>query len=130
MPYVKSTNMFHCPSDTGIPNVAADPSAGKPVWQAEGTSYCINTVVTRIGSIAGIAYPADTYLGAEVYSWHFQSSNATNLWSTKSGMPTRVTYFCDGHAKSVGESFIAQQCSPPAMYEDTASGQHVLTPVP
>jgi hypothetical protein len=25
-----------------------------------------------------------------------------------------VAYFADGHAKIVGEAFIAQQCSPPA----------------
>lgn len=130
MPYVKSTGMFHCPSDTGISGVPAEPTGGKPVWQMEGTSYCLNTVVTRVGSPAAIPYPADTYLGAEVYSWHYQSSNASNLWSTRSGAPTRVTYFCDGHVKSVGESYIAQQCSPPAMFQDTASGPHTLTPVP
>ena len=132
MPYVKSAALFHCPSDDGISNVPAEPtgSGGTPVWQAEGSSYCINTVVTRVGSISAIPYPADTYLGAEVYSWHFQSSNASNLWSTKSGQPTRVAYFCDGHVKSVGEAYISLQCSPPAMFEDTSAGSMVITPVP
>lgn len=138
MPYVKNQNLFHCPSDDGIPAAANDPTSasGKPVWQVEGSSYCINTVVTRVGSMSGIPYPADTYLGAEVYSWHFQS-NATTLFLTKSGAPTRVTYFCDGHAKVVGEDYIAEQCgglppisTGPSMYEDTAAGQHIMTAVP
>ena len=137
MPYVKSQAMFHCPSDSGIPASVNDPTSasGKPVWQVEGSSYCINTVVTRIGSTAAIQYPAETYLGAEVYSWHM--TDAATLFSTKSGAPTRVAYFCDGHAKVVGESFIAEQCgglapysSSPSMYEDTTSGSHIMTSVP
>jgi len=138
MPYVKSQAMFHCPSDTGIPAAANDPTSasGKPVWQVEGSSYCINTVVTRVGSTANIQYPAETYLGAEVYSWHFQS-DAVNLFKTKSGANTRVTYFCDGHAKIVPEGYIAMQCggypgisTGPSMYEDTAAGSHIMTAVP
>ena len=58
MPYVKSTDLFRCPSDSGIPDVAADPTAGKPVWQVEGSSYCLNTVVTRVRSTAAIPFPA------------------------------------------------------------------------
>src|SRR3569833_2621582 len=101
MPYVKSEGLFHCPSDSGIPQSANDPTSypGKPVWQVEGTSYCINTVVTRIGSTAGIQYPAETYLGAEVYDWHFQA-DAASAFSQNSGGPTRVAYFCDGHARA------------------------------
>jgi prepilin-type N-terminal cleavage/methylation domain-containing protein len=135
MPYVKSQNLFHCPSDSGIPASANDPTSasGKPVWQVEGTSYCINTVVTRVGSTANIPYPADTYLGAEVYSWHYQQMDAVSLFKSKAGAPTRVAYFCDGHAKTVSEKFIADQCGGPlgpAMYEDTSAGTHVLTAVP
>jgi len=138
IPYVKSQAMFHCPSDTGIPATVNDPTSasGKPVWQVEGSSYCINTVVTRVGSTAAIQYPAETYLGAEIYSWHFQS-DAPTLFSTRSGAPTRVAYFCDGHAKVVGENFIAAQCgglpgvsTGPSMYEDTAAGTHQMTLVP
>jgi len=130
LPYIKSTNIFHCPSDNGIPKVAAEPTLGKPVWQMEGSSYCLNTVMTRIGRMAAIPYPAETYMGAEVYSWHFQPSNATLLWQSKSGQPSRVAYFADGHAKIVPEAFIAAQCSPPAMFTDVATTQHILTPVP
>jgi len=137
MPYVKSVAVFHCPSDSGIPSSANDPTSpsGKPVWQVEGTSYCINTVVTRVGNTANIPYPAETYLGAEVYSWHF--TDAATLFTSKSGAPTRVAYFCDGHAKIVGEGFIAAQCggfpgvsTGPSMYEDTAAGSHQMTLVP
>jgi prepilin-type N-terminal cleavage/methylation domain-containing protein len=134
MPYATSTGIFHCPSDSGIP-VPADPTntvanAGKPVWQIEGSSYCLNTVVTRVGTLANIPYPSETYMGAEDYSWHYQGSNPLLLWQTRAGAPTRNTYFVDGHAKAVPEAFIAQQCSPPAMFEDTTAGTHVLTPVP
>jgi len=131
MPYIKSVDVFKCPSDTGVSTVTADPSntLHEPVWKYEGTSYCLNTVVTRKQNVASITYPAETYMGAEVYSWHFQSDAAT-LFSSKSGANTRVAYFCDGHAKIVPEAFIAKQCSPPAMFDDTATTQHVIVAVP
>jgi prepilin-type N-terminal cleavage/methylation domain-containing protein/prepilin-type processing-associated H-X9-DG protein len=124
MPYLKSVDVFKCPSDNGIHGIF-DPTGGKPVWQVEGSSYCINSVVTRVHTIGAIPFPSETYLGAEVYSFHYQSQ-ANLLFQTKSGAPTRNAYFCDGHVKQVGENFIAQQCTPqPAMYNN----QHVLVPV-
>ena len=126
MPYIKSTDIFHCPDDNGIPDVPADPTAGQPVWAVEGSSYCLNTVVTRVGTVAAIPIPAETYMGAEVYSFH-AGGNGAALWQTGSGLPSRIAYFCDGHVKLVSEAFIAAQCSPlPSMYND----QHVMTPVP
>ncbi len=125
LPYVKSVNLFHCPSDNGIKDVPGDPTHGKPVWQVEGTSYCLNTVVTRVKGLGAIPYPADTYMGAEVYSWHWTGGGL--LWSSKSGQPTRNAYFCDGHARSVPEVYIAAQCSPkPSMFNN----MDVMTPVP
>lgn len=116
MPYIKNEGIFHCPSDVGIPtSITSEPSQGKPVWQFEGTSYCLNTVVTRLGSLAAIPAPADTYMGAEVYGWH--GDDAAKRWSTVAGHPNRVAYFVDGHAKMVGEAFIAAQCAPPAAPE-------------
>ena len=116
MPYVKNDQMFRCPSDVGIPtSITAEPSAGKPVWQVEGSSYCLNTVVNRLGTLAAIPVPADTYMGAEIYGWH--GDEAGKRWSTRTGHPNRVAYFVDGHAKIVGEAFIAKQCSPPAAPE-------------
>lgn len=113
MPYVKNDQMFHCPSDVGIPkSITAEPSNGQPVWKFEGSSYCLNTVVTRLATMAAIPQPADTYMGAEVYGWH--GDDAANKWSTAAGHPNRVAYFVDGHAKVVGEAFIAAQCAPPA----------------
>ena len=110
MPYIKSTQLFVCPSDSGmnIGLIPAEPTAGQPVWKAEGTSYCLNTVVTRLGSIAAVPMPAETYLGAEIYPWH--DSNGYNDWFTSSGAPARVAYFCDGHAKIASEAIIAFQC--------------------
>jgi prepilin-type N-terminal cleavage/methylation domain-containing protein len=114
LPYIKSEALFRCPSDSGIPvSVApADPSKGRPVWQVEGTSYCLNTVVTRLRSLAAIQLPADTYMGAEVYSWH--ADNPAEYWLNRTGHPARIAYFCDGHAKVTEEARIAEQCSPPA----------------
>ncbi len=126
LPYIKSVDIFKCPDDNGIHDVAADPTQGKPVWQVEGSSYCLNSVMTRVGSIAAIPFPAETYMGAEVYSFHRAGAGGL-LWKTKSGAPTRVAYFCDGHAKLASEAFITLQCSPkPSMYND----DHVMTPVP
>src|SRR3569833_1763962 len=74
MPNIKNTAVFRCPSDSGVP-VAADPTAGGPLYRdpshgGYGTSYCLNTVVTRFGAMAAILQPADTYMGAEIWSWH------------------------------------------------------------
>lgn len=113
LPYIKTVDLFKCPSDVGIPtSIASEPSKGQPVWKFEGTSYCLNTVVTRLGSLAAIPEPAETYMGAEVYGWH--GDDAKNRWQTTTGHPNRIAYFVDGHVKIVGESYIAKQCSPPA----------------
>ena len=126
MPYIKNTDMFKCPSDTGIPVglVPDEPSQGQPIWKAEGTSYCLNTVMTRLGTIAAIPLPAETYMGAEIASFHAGTQRAVSGWKTAATGPedqrrdtqgpTRIAYFCDGHVKVVGERFIALQCSPPA----------------
>jgi prepilin-type N-terminal cleavage/methylation domain-containing protein len=112
-PYIKSNDLFKCPSDNGIPTtIAAEPSQGQPIWKFEGTSYCLNTVVNRLGTLAAIPEPADTYMGAEVYGWH--GDDAANRWAATTGHPNRMAYFVDGHAKVVGEAFIAKQCAPPA----------------
>lgn len=123
MPYIQSTAIFHCPDDNGVPDVPADPTTGQPVWQAEGSSYCLNTVMTRVGTIAAIPFPAETYMGAEVYSFHYGQGGF--LWQNKTQNATRIAYFCDGHVKLTSEAFISAQCSPPAMFNDN----HVITPV-
>ncbi len=128
MPYIKNTGIFKCPSDNGIPAglVPGDPSQGRPVWQVEGTSYCLNTVMTRVGALAGIPLPANTYMGAEVASFHEGIDRAIQGWTTASTGalntrydsigPARVAYFCDGHVKLATERFIALQCSPQPSY--------------
>lgn len=117
-PYTKSEAMFRCPSDTGIPSFfAADPTLGGPVYRdpsqgGYGSSYCLNTVMTRVGSLAAFPQPADTYVGAEIFPWH--SGDALNYAKGKTGNPARNAYFMDGHAKIVSEAEIALQCAPPA----------------
>ena len=116
MPYVKSMQMFRCPSDFGIPAFfAADPTLGGPVHREPaqggyGSSYCMNVVTTRLQSMAAIPQPADTYLGAEIYPWH--TPDALDYFRGRTGHPSRVAYFADGHAKVVSEDDIAKQCVP------------------
>lgn len=126
MPYVKSQAMFHCPDDNGIPvNLIPDePSGNNPVWQSEGSSYCLNTVMTRLSTLAACPRPAETYLGAEVFAFH--SDDPVNNWRQQKGGPGRVTYFADGHVKLATEKTIALQCSPPAYMDD--SGNFVPLP--
>jgi prepilin-type N-terminal cleavage/methylation domain-containing protein len=143
LPYVKNLDLFKCPSDNGIPQypcgpngtappVVSDPSNGSKVWKVEGSSYCLNSVMTRVGAMAGIPRPADTYMGAEVVSFHRGISDAlqafcNNRNGNDTGGPVRVAYFCDGHAKLATERFIALQCTPnPALPEDDGS----FMPVP
>jgi prepilin-type N-terminal cleavage/methylation domain-containing protein len=119
-PYTKNLDMFKCPSDNGIPSgiVPGDPSKGVQVWKVEGSSYCLNTVVTRIGAMAGIPKPAETYMGAEVMAFHYGTTEAALNWAGNQGGPERVAYFCDGHAKIATEKFISNQCAPPAYPDD------------
>jgi prepilin-type N-terminal cleavage/methylation domain-containing protein len=96
----KASNAFVCPSDKGVPaSFTSDPSLGKPVWQYEKTSYCLNTVMTRLGSPDAIVLPSETFMGAETWSWHKPKIS-------------RVAYFCDGHSEITSDSSIASQCSP------------------
>jgi prepilin-type N-terminal cleavage/methylation domain-containing protein len=130
IPYIKNYDIFKCPSDVGIGTFTVngvtytDPSGSLPVWKVEHTSYCINTVMLRVGSLAGIIIPAETYMGAEVMSFHMGKATAQQAWATatpgQSNVgPRRVAYFCDGHAKITSDGFIASQCSPqPALPTD------------
>jgi prepilin-type N-terminal cleavage/methylation domain-containing protein len=105
MPFMSaSSNVFVCPTDRGVPqNFAADPSviAGKSVAQVYQTSYCLNTVMTRLGTPSAILQPSDTFMGAEIWSWH------------KTGI-SRAAYFVDGHSAITPDPTIAAQCSPPS----------------
>jgi prepilin-type N-terminal cleavage/methylation domain-containing protein len=123
IPYIKNMDIFKCPSDNGIGTFTVngvtyvDPSGSLPVWKVENTSYCLNTVMTRVGALAGIIIPAETYMGAEVMSFHMGKSTAQIAWATATPNastygPRRIAYFCDGHAKITSDGFIASQCSP------------------
>jgi hypothetical protein len=146
MPYIKNTGIFRCPSDNGIPVstlvengtsvTITDPTAGGPVWQSAGTSYCLNTVMTRVGALAGIPDVAETYMGAEVVSFHAGGiQRALEGWGSVAfrGVdttgPVRVAYFCDGHAKLAGETLIAKQCSGPNG-PSFPNGDGTFTPTP
>jgi len=132
-PYIKNEQMFRCPSDFGIPAAfAAEPTLGGPVGRdpalgGYGSSYCLNVVTTRLGSLAALPQPADTYLGAEIYPWH--TPDALSYFQGRTGHPARVAYFADGHAKVVSEEGIAKQCVPvPAYPDNNAPGGYVPVP--
>lgn len=115
---LNATGVFLCPADNGIPTaISADPfnmANPRPLHFADfyGTSYCLNTVMTRISKETAIPQPTDTFMGAEVWSWH--QPLALAAFQAKSPIPIRVAYFVDGHAGVTSEAFIQQQCSPPA----------------
>jgi len=115
---IAGTGVFLCPADNGIPAaIAADPfnaETPRPPHFADfyGSSYCLNTVMTRLIKETAIPLPTDTFMGAEVWSWHQPMALAN--FQAKSAIPIRVAYFCDGHASITSEAFIQQQCAPPA----------------
>ena len=103
------SNIFECPSDIGVPATLFpnDPSIGpKSVTLSDQTSYCLNTVMTRVQSPSAIIAPSDTFMGAEIWSWHDPRIR-------------RAAYFVDGHAALTPDPTIAKQCSPPAMPDPT-----------
>ena len=77
-----------------------------------GSSFCLNTVVTRLRTEAAIPQPSDTFMGAEIWSWH--QPLAIQDFEGKTTKPIRVAYFCEGHATITSEAFIHRQSSPPA----------------
>src|SRR5262245_51585500 len=113
-----ASGVFVCPADNGIPpEIAADPfNAITPrpqrFAQFYGSSYCLNTVMTRLEKESAIRIPSDTFMGAEIWSWHQPLAIAEFQGKTKK--PIRVAYFCDGHSAVTSEEFIQQQCTPPA----------------
>jgi prepilin-type N-terminal cleavage/methylation domain-containing protein len=116
--YTSTTNIFACPSDNGIPaDVAADPihaATPKPKRMNDfyGSSYCLNVVMTRLGSESAILMPAETFMGAEIWSWH--QPLALKDFQGGTTKPIRMAYFADGHAAITAEKTIQEQCAPPS----------------
>ena len=112
------SSVYICPGDNGIPAaIAADPFdalATRPARFAEfyGSSFCLNTVMTRLGKETAVPMPTDTFMGAEIWSWH--QPLAIQDFLGKAVKPIRVAYFCDGHAYITSEATIQSQCAPPA----------------
>jgi hypothetical protein len=122
LPFVgNTTNLFRCPADNGVPpDLAADPfnqvTTNRPKRMAEfyGSSYCLNTVVTRLGKESAIIEPSATYYGAEIWPWHPPRAFALSNFRNRSEKDVRVAYFVDGHAGLISEVGLAAQCVPPA----------------
>jgi prepilin-type N-terminal cleavage/methylation domain-containing protein len=123
MPYMAgSSNALRCPSDNAVPAASFpnDPSIpAKSVFNSDQTSYCFNTVMTRVGQPEAIIQPSDAFMGAEVWSWHSPGTR-------------RAAYFVDGHAALTKDPDIARQCSPPAQPDAsyTAGPNPGYRPVP
>src|SRR5688572_30097206 len=120
MPYMSGvSNAFRCPSDKGVPaSFTADPvitAGAASVADYEGTSYCFNAVMTRLGTPQAILQPSDAFMGAEVFSWHAPTVR-------------RAAYFADGHAEVTADGNIAKQCAPPAQPDSDYPGGY--RPVP
>jgi prepilin-type N-terminal cleavage/methylation domain-containing protein len=117
---VTNATVFICPSDRGIPQeIVNDPfnaASPRPRRFADfyGTSYCLNTVMTRLGKATAIVMPSETFFGAEIWSWHQPLIEQAENFRTKTKRSIRMAYFCDGHAAVTSEDFISQQCSPPS----------------
>jgi prepilin-type N-terminal cleavage/methylation domain-containing protein len=117
---ITNATVFVCPSDKGIPDaIASDPFnqvTPRPRRFADfyGSSYCLNTVMTRLGKEAAVLMPAETFFGAEIWSWHQPLAVQTQNFQSKTKRPIRMAYFCDGHAAVTSEDFISQQCAPPS----------------
>jgi prepilin-type N-terminal cleavage/methylation domain-containing protein len=113
-----SSSVFACPSDNGVPpDLAADPfnlEAPKPLRMADfyGSSFCFNTVMTRLVRESAVVLPSQTFMGAEIWSWH--QPMALRDFQGKTAKPIRIAYFCDGHATTTSEETIQQQCAPPS----------------
>lgn len=111
------SSVFVCAADKGIPQaIAADPFnavAPRPARFADffGSSYCLNVVLTRLRKEAAVLMPSDTFMGAEVWSWHEPMSLSN---SQNTNLPIRVAYFVDGHSAVTSEGFISAQCAPPS----------------
>jgi prepilin-type N-terminal cleavage/methylation domain-containing protein len=99
-----SSSVFVCPGDNGIPQAT--------FALFYGTSFCLNTVMTRLGKETSVLMPTDTFMGAEIWSWHQPLAIADFQGKTK--RPIRVAYFCDAHAAVTSEESIQLQCSPPS----------------
>ena len=116
--YTTTTNVFACPSDKGIPaDLTADPinqltPVPKRMVDFYGSSYCLNVVMTRLGKESAIAIPSETFMGAEIWSWH--QPLAINEFRGATKRPIRMAYFADGHAAVTAEKTIQEQCTPPS----------------
>ena len=80
--------------------------------------------MTRLGKESAVPIPSDTFMGAEIWSWH--QPLAIQDFQGKSRRPIRVAYFCDSHAKIASEGLIAAQCSP----QPSVPTENGFVPVP
>jgi len=119
LPYVKTTNVFICPADKGVPNdFPTDPfvSAGlNRMADFYGSSYCFFVALTRIGLEAAIPRPTETFMGGDIFPWHIPQKVAVDNLKGKTTKGLGVAYRVDGHSEMASATNIAEQCTPPSI---------------
>jgi prepilin-type processing-associated H-X9-DG protein len=118
-PYLRSTQIFQCPSETGAPAAAGSNSTGYTDYMYNGdiSSYSANTGPGL--SLSAIEYPSNTVLNADATSNHSASVFGGNYaW----GPPYALSYytrhleganisFVDGHVKWLKPEKVASRTS-------------------
>jgi prepilin-type N-terminal cleavage/methylation domain-containing protein len=123
LPYVRTTNVFICPSDKGVPNdFPADPFNNQTqtprlnrMADIYGSSYCFFVGLTRIGLEAAIPRPTETFMGGDIFPWHIPQKVAVDNLKGKTTKGLGVAYRVDGHSEMASATNIAAQCTPPAI---------------
>jgi len=109
-PYVKNTQVYNCPSDTG-PNHFTNANT----WD-RNVSYGYSSIL-RAGLPSGvqtpylsaIAQPSATVLFADTGNGHWQSTPGTSVDAPAyRHLDTAVVAFCDGHAKAMQKSVLEE----------------------
>ena len=115
MPYVKTPQLFHCPSDTGVPyaNWQQD-LKGRSCYDYYGTSYWYNIGLwgRTEREVISVDNPSDVLLNIEIWLWHRVYQDVAIHQSHRSE-PARIWSFLDGHAKFMPEYYVHEPANHP-----------------
>ena len=108
MPYVRAAQLFHCPSDDGVPYDSWQQSLqGRSCFDYYGTSYWYNIGFWGLAEedVTKWDPASDVLLQIEIWLWHRQYQSV-NIHQGMRREPARIWSFLDGHAKFVPEYFV------------------------
>jgi prepilin-type N-terminal cleavage/methylation domain-containing protein len=112
---VSISNVLACPSDHGIPTFfAADPfnsATPRPKRLADffGSSYCLNSALTRLG-VAAVPFPTQTGLIGEIFPNHLQTQAAIAGLTTATNRLSAVAMTLDGSVAPHPAEDFTEQC--------------------